>query len=107
MAHNNTGFGAKQALVQSLESSLYTGNQSSAQKSSNPRDVSPNRARIQDISEKMHTMTAVQGEEKMTKKEAIDNKLKNIEEQISRVQVSEESKFKLMKDQIDKLQQNI
>ena len=46
-------------------------------------------------------------DDKNTRKEAFEFKIKNLEEKISRNQMAEETKFKIMKDQIAKLNEGI
>ena len=46
------------------------------------RDVSPNRVRIQEIAEKMHNMTTEQADDKQSKLEVIDNRIKAIEDKM-------------------------
>jgi hypothetical protein len=55
----------------------------------------------------MHTMQSLQDEEKSSRREQYEQKLKNLEEKISRAQMAEETKFKIMKDQISKLNDGI
>ena len=64
------------------------------QKACKVLDISPNRVRIQEISEKMQTINAVQNEDKQTKIEQYEFKIKSIEEKMQRATAGEESKFK-------------
>lgn len=96
----------KQAMVHSLETSLYHANTSILGRSQG-RDASPNRVKIQQIAEKMQTMNVVQDDDKNTKREQYELKIKNLEEKLTRSQMAEETKFKIMKDQIMKLNEGI
>ena len=87
----------KQAIVQSLENSLYQPNTTNVGNRSG-RDISPNRVKIQQISEKMQTMATMEDDEKLTRREQYEAKIKNLEEKIQRAQIAEDTKFKIMKD---------
>ena len=71
----------KQALVHSLENSLYQGN-TSGSASRLGRDISPNRVKIQQISEKMTTMASMEDEEKVSRRIQYEEKIKHLEEKI-------------------------
>lgn len=87
----------KQAMVHSLETSLYLANTSLTARNQG-RDASPNRIKLQQIADKMQTMNVVQDDDKNTKKEQYELKIKNLEEKMTRSQMAEETKSKIMKD---------
>lgn len=52
-------------------------------------------------------MASMDDDEKMSRRQQYEEKIKNIEEKINRAQMAEDTKFKIMKDQISKLSEGI
>ncbi|GKT34383.1 Endoplasmic reticulum transmembrane helix translocase [Aduncisulcus paluster] len=66
---------------------------------------SPSRMRLHALSTKLSSLQSGLEEEKMQRRDAIETKLKVLDEKLSRSQLSEAAKLKLLKDQIGKLQE--
>ena len=58
-------------------------------------DVSPNRVRLQQLQEKLHTQHLTQDDDKQSRREFYEQKIRGIEERMTRSQMGEEGKFKV------------
>jgi hypothetical protein len=63
------------------------------------RDSSPSKQRIQQLSEKLHTMQAGLESEKHARQGAVEARLRDLDERLARATSAEETKFRLLRDQ--------
>ena len=59
------------------------------------QDVSPGRQRIKHLSEKLSSMQMGMDEEKNARQEALDSKIRNLDEKMTRNLVAEDQKLKV------------
>merc|ERR1712144_140644 len=64
---------------------------------------SPSKLRVQQLSDKLANLQTGLEEEKTTRKDQFEYKIHALDEKCQRNQMAEETKFKLLKDQITKL----
>ena len=55
----------------------------------------------------MTTLASMEDDERLSRREQYEAKIKNLEEKITRAQIAEDTKFKIMKEQISKLNEGI
>merc|ERR1712000_646978 len=70
-------------------------------------NVSPSKLRIHQLSEKLNNLQSGLDDDKKARRDAFDYKILAVEEKLQRNALSEETKFKLLKDQITKLQEGL
>lgn len=76
----------------------YTQSGMSSTLNERDRAVSPTRAKISQLNERLSNMQLQVDEEKVLKKENFEGKLKILDEKITKSSQSDDSKFKLLKD---------
>ncbi|CAK56334.1 unnamed protein product (macronuclear) [Paramecium tetraurelia] len=69
------------------------------------RALSPSRAKISQLNEKLSNLQHSINEDQAIKKETFEQKVKILEDKVTKQQQSDESKFKLLKEQLSKVEE--
>merc|ERR1719463_892079 len=72
-----------------------------------PRDASPNKLRIRQLSDKLSSLQDEMDHEKQARSDAVELKLKVLDDKLLRAQISEEEKLKPLNEQISRLHEEL
>merc|ERR1712225_155943 len=72
-----------------------------------PRDASPNKLRIRQLSDKLASLQDEMDHEKQARSDATELKLKVLDDKLLRAQITEEEKLRPLNEQIERLMEEL
>ena len=72
-----------------------------------PRDASPNKLRIRQLSDKLSSLQDEMDHEKQARSDATELKLKILDDKLLRAQITEEEKLRPLNEQIERLMEEL